>query len=237
MDSCSGCFHSWAAPCTTIHFLQYWKGINQMSESLRKIWSLNTCASGRWSSGEQADVGHSTLHTPQCGPHSTLHRGKEGHSIATCGHKLSGSQRYFSHYPKKLTWNTLKTTSNQYSFGNIDNPEKARQSQHIQAQDLRKHRVRYTHVFNQHITTIREGSGYQNGWTVPKWLPTITLKSWHCQHCFKMCRQDLCKHRIRNTHKLNQRTIVAINDYAAALKSSYTNIAVKCTGQTTGELH
>ena len=138
----NGCIHSWAAPCITIHFLQYWKGINQMSEPLRKIWSLNTCASGRWSSGEQADVGHSTLHTL----HSTLQRGKEGHSIATCGHKLSGSQRCFSHYPKKLTWNTLKTTSNQYSLGNIDNPEKARQSQHIQAQDLRKHRVRNTHI-------------------------------------------------------------------------------------------
>ena len=142
---------------------------------------MNTCASGRWSSGEQADVGHSTLHTQHSTlntphstlntlhstphtPHSTLHRGKEGHSIATCGHKLSGSQRYFSHYPKKLTWNTLKTASKQYSLGNIDNPEKARQSQHIQAQDLRKHRVRNTHLLNQHaITTIRDGSGYQNG--------------------------------------------------------------------------
>ena len=112
-----------------------------------RCWALNTP--------------HSTLHTP----HSTLHTPqREGRTL----HRHLRPQalriaEIFLTLSKEAHLEYFKNTSNQYSLGNIDNPEKARQSQHIQAQDLRKHRVRYTHVFNQHITTIREGSGYQNG--------------------------------------------------------------------------
>ena len=40
----------------------------------------------------------------------------------------------------------MKTTSNQYSLGNIDNPEKARQSQYIQANTESE-----THIFSTNM--------------------------------------------------------------------------------------
>ena len=186
----NGCIHSWAAPCTTMHTFF---APERESTRCRNLcgrsdpWTLAPPVGGQVASKQMLGTPHSTLHTPQR-EGRTLHRHLRPQALRIAEIFLTLSKE--AH---------LETTLNQYSFGNIDNPEEARQSQHIQAQDLRKHRVRYTHVFNQHITTIREGSGYQNGWTVPKWLPTITLKSWHCQHCFEMCRQDLRKRRIRNT--------------------------------------
>ena len=139
-----------------IHFLQTWKGINQMSESLRKIWSLNTCASGRWSSGEQADVGHSRLHTP----HSTLNTPqREGRTL----HRHLWPQTL--RIAEMLL--TLSKEAHLEFFENHFKPVlsyKHRQPWKGQTVPANpgKHRVRNTHLLNQHaITTIRDGSGYE----------------------------------------------------------------------------
>ena len=92
---------------------------------------------------------------------------------------------------------------------------------------------------------MREGGDQRPFGILPKirplWCTDPSLHDYLPHHCkadmaniVLKCRDRTYTNAGSETHVLNQRTIVAINDNAAAHSSKLIYIAVKCTGQTSG---